>query len=130
MRGAARWFQVAALVAVMVAGCQEDSTNPATDVPTTKDTAVSGACQHAADCSDGNPCTVDSCTSGKCVHSPLDCDDQNDCTTPEAGAHWIMVCDVETVGGGVWAWRASGANTARANKARRRMVVFMVGSGC
>ncbi len=80
MRGSASWLGTIALVAVAIAGCQEDTSNPTTDVAATPDTTVGGACQHASDCSDGNPCTTDSCAAGKCVHTPIDCDDGNPCT--------------------------------------------------
>lgn len=34
---------------------------------------ISGCCQSAADCDDGNGCSVDACVSSACVNTPLDC---------------------------------------------------------
>lgn len=39
---------------------------------------ITGCCQSAADCDDGNGCSVDACVSGACVNTPLDC------TVPDA----------------------------------------------
>jgi hypothetical protein len=59
-----------------------DDANPCTD----DSCGDGGACVHAANeaaCDDDNPCTVgDHCAGGKCVpEGPLDCDDEEVCTT-------------------------------------------------
>ena len=64
------------------AGFDCDDSNPCTD----DSCDATGTCVHAANqavCDDGNPCTVgDHCDDSKCkVTGPLDCDDNNACTT-------------------------------------------------
>ncbi len=66
-----------------------DDGNPCTEGDVCKPDGCVGV---KKDCDDGLPCSTDSCQSGTCVHSPCDCQSDEDCILSDAGPCKVGEC--------------------------------------